>query len=722
MNEDLRRWADALGTSEPTEAIAGLLRCSDDPEPILVDVALGRLTLQRREALQRAALVALRERGSPLLAAAGRALLEARRSGDRRLALEGGAPVRAEEIERVLATDPSHLVRSAAIAAAHPSDDALRFAASDPHWRVRAALVATHRGLERDQVGTDYRSEGVVAYLAGTTPSPMDAAGPTTVWDDDPAVIGAVIGTVEPSRLDANDVLRLITHEDARVSRCAGRRLLELDDLEVLTEAFSIDPRTPGLHRTLRHVAQTLNEDQKRHVAEAVLRTSPAIPILLSVLPWVGAGSAQEFQGHRSSLVRAVAIRRAQAMRALEDPSALVRRRAVELLADSMSVNQWKALDDDARSWLLAAHPPFRRDRRNVLSAALDDRNGAVRARAAERIVEEDIPVDLGGLIRDPDHRVRAWAVGRTRDPQLVDADPSPLVWAMHRTSVRAEARATSAGPPRASFAPSLPPQGAARRLGKTDLWVSRLGLSGHYGLPTASFRRALDAGITLYFWEPNYATQSGFFRDLSPKQRDSVVVVAGTFGCTPEEVRRDVDKALRLTRLERIDLFLVYWVRSWRRLELGALTTLRELRALGKIRAFSFSTHQRSLARQGIEEGFDPLMVRHNLAHRGVEQEVFPTAKKHQTGILTFSNLLYGRILRPTEGISPTPVECYAYSLSFNAVTATFTAPANHEQLRDNASAANHRLDPERRAALVAHGARVHRAERHFRQCIRSR
>jgi len=56
-----------------------------------------------------------------------------------------------------------------------------------------------------------------------------------------------------------------------------------------------------------------------------------------------------------------------------------------------------------------------------------------------------------------------------------------------------------------------------ARPLGQTGLQLSPLGLSGHYGLPEEGFAHALDAGVNLFFWEPNYNTQTRFFQALSP-------------------------------------------------------------------------------------------------------------------------------------------------------------------------------------------------------------
>ena len=203
-------------------------------------------------------------------------------------------------------------------------------------------------------------------------------------------------------------------------------------------------------------------------------------------------------------------------------------------------------------------------------------------------------------------------------------------------------------------------------------------------------------------------------------------MVVCGTFEADPASIRRDAERALRLMRLETIDLFLVFWVRSWRRLSDDVMDGLQRMRADGLVRHFSLSTHDRGLAAEAIRRGWDPIMCRHSAAHRGVEATVLPTARQAGAGVLTFSNLCYGRILTRPDGDDrglPEPAEFYRYSLSQPGVTCCWSAPSTLDQLEHNLTALDRpHLPADRVAALRDHGARVYRDNLAFRVWVRER
>ena len=89
--------------------------------------------------------------------------------------------------------------------------------------------------------------------------------------------------------------------------------------------------------------------------------------------------------------------------------------------------------------------------------------------------------------------------------------------------------------------------------------------------------------------------------------------------------MRRDAERALRLLGLERLDVFLLFWVQNWRRVTPDVQETLAALQQEGKIGTFGLSTHSRSLAVEAMKTGWDPVMVRYNAAHRGAEEQVLP-------------------------------------------------------------------------------------------------
>jgi aryl-alcohol dehydrogenase-like predicted oxidoreductase len=262
------------------------------------------------------------------------------------------------------------------------------------------------------------------------------------------------------------------------------------------------------------------------------------------------------------------------------------------------------------------------------------------------------------------------------------------------------------------------------RLLGPARLPVPPVGLSGHYGLPVEGFARAVERGLDFLFWEPNYQTLTAFAARLSPSTRQRLHFLAGTFEATPQRLRNDVERALRALQIEQLALFLVFWVRGWGRITDEMRRMLERLQGQGMLGMFGLSTHNRGLAVEAIEAGWDPVMVRHSAAHRGAEKEVFPHAAARGTSLITFNNTCYGRLLKPRGGRPRlTAADCYRHSLAQPGVTMCLSAPASLEQLEETlAVAADPALPAERLAVALEHGAEVYREETAFRQAIRGR
>src|SRR5262249_47865950 len=155
-----------------------------------------------------------------------------------------------------------------------------------------------------------------------------------------------------------------------------------------------------------------------------------------------------------------------------------------------------------------------------------------------------------------------------------------------------------------------------------------------------------------------------------------------------------------------------LFWVQSWARVTPDVREALEQLKRTGKVAAYGLSTHSRPLAVEAIDEGWDPVMVRHSAAHRGAEEQVFPHAAARGTSVLTLSNTCYGRLLKPADA-----ADCYRYTLGQSAVRACFTAPATLEQLEENLAALrNPELPEERWQRLREVGAALYREETVFR------
>src|SRR5262249_16264775 len=154
------------------------------------------------------------------------------------------------------------------------------------------------------------------------------------------------------------------------------------------------------------------------------------------------------------------------------------------------------------------------------------------------------------------------------------------------------------------------------------------------------------------------------------------------TFDADGERIRRCVESALRALKVERLSVFLLFWVQSWERVTADVLEALDQLKLEGKIAVFGLSTHSRPLALEALDNGWEPVMVRHSAGHRGAESEIFPRAATRGTSLITFSNPCYGRLLEPRSGLPPpSAADCYRYTLSQPGVRACFTAPTTLAQ-----------------------------------------
>lgn len=313
-----------------------------------------------------------------------------------------------------------------------------------------------------------------------------------------------------------------------------------------------------------------------------------------------------------------------------------------------------------------------------------------------------------------------------------------------------ADAKHTGAESTRRITAPAIP----RRPLGRTGIAVTPLGLSGAYDPPLSALHRARGAGVNLFFWEPGYLRLTRFLRrhnQSSPAARQDVVIVAGSFEADRVGIERDVARALRRLRTTYLDVLLLLWVRSPERLSGEALECLQALKRRGTIRAFGFSTHHRDLAEAEAPTGrWDVMMLRHSAAHPGAEDRLLPLCAAHGVGVITFSALSYGRLLRAQPAVGtpapldgsvatesddvagaavdhsdlgplPTAAECYRYTLSQPGVSACFSAPRSHSELQENLSVLqNPALPAADCERLRRHGKLVRAEDRRFAAFLR--
>jgi len=416
--------------------------------------------------------------------------------------------------------------------------------------------------------------------------------------------------------------------------------------------------------------------------------------------------------------IREAALSPDNAMHALGDVSVSVRRRAVRLLADQNVLRSWAeqtalgaesdvALRRRAASTLTDA--PESDATRGLLRLSRDTdlgvRSIAVAALSQRR---EAVQLLLSAGQLETSERIAAYTLLHLGQPNATHVETEPRVVA-HVTLLRdvnAE-RAPDIALPAPSSRGSVVTHG--RRLGKTGLVVHPFALSGAHGLSVDAFALARARGVNLFFWEPSHLELSRYLR---AEQSRSALVAAGTYHADSAHIERDVTRALKALRRDALDVFLAFWTRSSARLD-EVTDVLQRLARRGLVRAVGISTHDRALACDASLRGLDVVMVRHNAAHRGAEERVFPECHARGTGVLTFSNLCYGRMLQQTPAVLSGPVtapDCYRYSLSQLGVHACIAAPRRHAELVENLAVTESPLiSVERQVELRAHGDHIY-------------
>ncbi|MDI1478230.1 aldo/keto reductase [Polyangium sp. y55x31] len=510
------------------------------------------------------------------------------------------------------------------------------------------------------------------------------------------------------------------------------------DDTDPATRAVALAARAAGGDLPPAERARAL-ADEDPWIRAAVLDPDVALAAAVSDAdPWIRRQAMTLVFRHRDTLapddVRACALASALAA----DP--FLRARAADLLAP----------EDEA------LHPEAFR----TLLRLSQDRAPMVRAAAASALeavvgLEDRLLVLLDPSRPEPDEAVRTsaytWLL-RDGDDRALARLAAALAPGAEGALVKAHLEALtlvlpdeafSKQPSLAEHRPAAPPPAAEparkrapasarpegvtlRPLGTTGLFVSPLVVSGAHGLIASSFADARDAGVNAFFWEPRYHELTRFLRSRRAG-RDGLVLVAGTYHSGPDALRADVERTLARLRIDWIDVFLLFWVRSPDRLADDDYDALARLRDEGKLRAFGFSTHDRAVAVSALEKHPWPVvMTRHSAAHPGAETTLLPTARARGTGVLTFTATSYGRLLRPTPGDSPetkppNAPDCYRYSLTQPGVSATLTAPRSHRELVENLTVlARPTLPAEALPALRAHGERIRAETRRFDALVR--
>ncbi|KYC37650.1 aldo/keto reductase [Scytonema hofmannii PCC 7110] len=261
------------------------------------------------------------------------------------------------------------------------------------------------------------------------------------------------------------------------------------------------------------------------------------------------------------------------------------------------------------------------------------------------------------------------------------------------------------------------------RKLGRTDLTVSCLGLGGGGHISSEDTMYAFEQGINYFFYSSDlhhflYSSMADTLRKLCGRRssvREKVVLATVTYVLkSPDSVLSALLDQMADLRMDYIDVFFWGWIGSKDNQAmqdcLGVSNDLRgpnsvfqrqierwfgtceRMKKMGIVRYIGASFHDLDLAQQWMHSPLlDVVMVRHNVAHRTAQKKVFTHLDANdpqRPGIVTFKSAgMMGSLWEPPAGLPrecwvPSVPDLYRYSLSQNSVDVALAGWRNRQEV----------------------------------------
>lgn len=264
------------------------------------------------------------------------------------------------------------------------------------------------------------------------------------------------------------------------------------------------------------------------------------------------------------------------------------------------------------------------------------------------------------------------------------------------------------------------------RMLGRTGLRVSPIGIGGGGFIRNDDLLYAFERGINYFLFSSDlhhfaYQRSAAALRKLCGRGsavRDRVVLATVSYVNNPDRLLPVLYDQFKELRVDYVDIFQWGWISEG--VDCGELfratavlkrpsVVERQLRNLldiegeirersasivrqGLARAVGASFHSRTAAAACLKNSFDVFMLRYNVAHRGVEADVFPLLSGHEAvdpGIVVFnaahagSTMLASRpVGYPEDWPAPSVPDCYRFALSHSAVDVVLTGVNGRRQV----------------------------------------
>ncbi len=226
---------------------------------------------------------------------------------------------------------------------------------------------------------------------------------------------------------------------------------------------------------------------------------------------------------------------------------------------------------------------------------------------------------------------------------------------------------------------------------------IKRLGLASQYLKETDCVQTAFAAGINCIFsYNLSADPLLNGLEPLLARQREAILIATGSESRDPKVLQRYLDQVRSRLNTDVIDGFFAEYLSpqdSSSDVE-AVLSKFHQWKTEGQIRYVGASVHNRDSALGLIDQGgWDVLMLRYNMAHRKVEEQVLPAAQAKGIPVIAFTCTRWGSLLKghpQWHQPAPTAADCYRYALHHSAVQVALTAPTTVSQLQENLTALN--------------------------------
>ena len=260
------------------------------------------------------------------------------------------------------------------------------------------------------------------------------------------------------------------------------------------------------------------------------------------------------------------------------------------------------------------------------------------------------------------------------------------------------------------------------RQLGKTDLKVSCMGLGGGGGIKSEDALYAFERGVNFFFFSSDlhhcfYQKMSPALRQLCGRGssvREKVVLATVTYIKKPEMSFAALYDQFSELGIDYVDIFFWGWIGTEDNSDLANCLQLspdlksasstykrtlekvfkisERLKSTGVARYIGASFHDLNLAQQWLNSPLlDVVMVRHNVAHRAAQDQVFShldAKEPTRPGIVSFKSAgMQAPLWYPPSGLpqgcwQPSVPDLYRYSLSQNCVDLCLAGWTRREEI----------------------------------------